>query len=309
MERPKPPALRATAWPIRPHADDAEALAPDPVAQHGGGRPALPVAAAQQPLALGEPARHREDQRHGHVRRVLGQHPRRVGHQDAALPGRGEVDVIDAGAEARDQLEVRAGLADQVAVDGVRHRRHEHVGLGHGLRHRLAVERPIVLIESGVEKLHHARLDLLGETPRHDHLELSARPHRPSARGSAGSIRPQSAACLANAPWRLKPPVGHQVPAMTSRRDQVGAAYLPPRGADRAPARVPIAAVRAARRRRGARGPLHRRLRRPTAPCGPGPGRARASSRSRRSAPTSGSAPAGAIPSTGSTPARACRCW
>ena len=31
-------------------------------------------------------------------------------HQDTVLLGRGEVDVIDAGAEARDQLEVRAGV-------------------------------------------------------------------------------------------------------------------------------------------------------------------------------------------------------
>ena len=189
-----------------PHADDAEALAPDAMAQHRGGRPALPVAAAQQPLAFGKPARHREDQGHRHVCRVLGQHARRVGHQDAALPRCGEVDVIDAGPEVRDQLQVGAGLADDGAVDRVRHRRNEHVGVRHHPRQGLAVERPIILIESGVEKLHHARFDLPGETPRHHYLELPARPHRPSGSGSAGSIRPQLAACLAKAPWRLNLP-------------------------------------------------------------------------------------------------------
>ena len=210
MPKPRAPACDRLTDP--PHADDAEALAPDPVAQHGGRRPSLPVAAAQKPFTLGKPARHREDQRHRHVRCVLGQHARRVGHQDSALSGRREVDVIDARAKARDQLQVRAGLADKVAVDRVRHRRHEHVGLRHGLRQGLTVQRPIVLIESGVEKLHHARLDLPGETPRHDHLELYARLHRPSVRGSAGSIRPQQAACLANAPWRLNLPRGLRGP-------------------------------------------------------------------------------------------------
>src|SRR3546814_16962761 len=38
------------------HADDAEPLAPDAVAEHGGRPPAGPFADADQPLALGQPS-------------------------------------------------------------------------------------------------------------------------------------------------------------------------------------------------------------------------------------------------------------
>ena len=212
MESPKPRARRATACPIRPMPMMPRRLPQIRWPSMVVGAQPCQSPPAQQPLALREPARHREDERHRHVRRVLGQHARRVGHQDAALARCGQVDVIDAGPEARDQLQVGAGVGEEGAVDRVGHRRHQHVGFRHRLCHGLAVERPIVLIESGVEKLHHARLDLLGETSRHDHLELSARPHRPSARGSAGSIRPQLAACLANAPWRLNLPCAYPRP-------------------------------------------------------------------------------------------------
>ena len=71
------------------HADDAEPLAPDAVAEHPGRRPAGPFAVAgEHGRALGEPARHREDQRHGHVGGVFGEHARRVGDGDAALRAR-----------------------------------------------------------------------------------------------------------------------------------------------------------------------------------------------------------------------------
>ena len=52
-----------------------------------------------------------QHQRHRHVGGVLGQHARRVGDDDAALARGVEIDVIDAGAERGDQLELRAGLA------------------------------------------------------------------------------------------------------------------------------------------------------------------------------------------------------
>src|SRR6185437_9368289 len=39
------------------HADDAEALAPEAMAEHEGRPPAGPLALADEPLALGEPAR------------------------------------------------------------------------------------------------------------------------------------------------------------------------------------------------------------------------------------------------------------
>src|SRR6185503_7858970 len=68
------------------HADDAEPLAPDAVPEHPGRRPAAPLAVGgEHGRALGEPAWHGEDQRHRHVRGVLGEYARRVGHRDAAL--------------------------------------------------------------------------------------------------------------------------------------------------------------------------------------------------------------------------------
>ena len=89
-----------------PHADDAEPLAPDAMAEHPGRAPAGPVLVADQHLgAFGEPPRHREDQRHGHVGGVLGEDARRVGHGDAALQRGRHVDVVDAVAEIGDQLQ------------------------------------------------------------------------------------------------------------------------------------------------------------------------------------------------------------
>src|SRR5215469_14908673 len=52
-----------------PHADDAEPLAEDAMAEHPGWGPATPlaVAGAEDRGAFGQSARHGNDQRHGHV--------------------------------------------------------------------------------------------------------------------------------------------------------------------------------------------------------------------------------------------------
>src|SRR5258705_21460 len=68
----------------RAHADDAEPLAPDAVADHPGWRPAVPLAMLEHLEALGEPPRHCENERHGHVGSVLGEDARRVSDHDAA---------------------------------------------------------------------------------------------------------------------------------------------------------------------------------------------------------------------------------
>jgi hypothetical protein len=49
-----------------------------------GDQPGQFLPLGQDRGALDQPARHREDQRHGHVGGVFGQHARRVGHGDAA---------------------------------------------------------------------------------------------------------------------------------------------------------------------------------------------------------------------------------
>ena len=94
------------------HADDAEPLAPDAAAEHPGRRPSGPFAVVgEHRRALGQPPRHHQDQRHGHVGGVLGEDVRRIGHGDAVLDRGSDVDIIDAVAEIRDQLEPVAGLA------------------------------------------------------------------------------------------------------------------------------------------------------------------------------------------------------
>ena len=146
------------------HADNAEALAPDAVAEHPGRRPAGPVAVVDQDVgAFRQTARHGEDQRHGHVGGVLGQDAGRIGDGDAALHGGDDVDIVDAIAEIGDQAELLAGMREQRLVDLVGHRRHQHIGrldrfgqLGGG--HRL-----VVGIKAGVEEFPHAQLDAVGQ--------------------------------------------------------------------------------------------------------------------------------------------------
>ena len=142
------------------HADDAEPLAPNAVAEHPGRRPAGPFGVGgQHSGAFHQPPRHRQHQRHGHVGGILGEHPRRVGDGDPALHGGGDVDIVDAVAEIGDQLELLARFAEHRGVDAVGDGRHQHVGGFHrlgelALRHRL-----VVGIEPGGEKFPHAQLD------------------------------------------------------------------------------------------------------------------------------------------------------
>ncbi len=152
------------------HADDAEPLAEDAVAEHPSRRPAVPSigAASEQRGAFGQAPRHGEDQRHGHVGGVLGQHARGVGDQDRPVARGFEVDIVDAGAELGDQLEVRPGLAQHGPVDAVGDGRDQHIGGLGDVDKLLAREGLIVEVELGVEKLPKARLHHVGELARDD---------------------------------------------------------------------------------------------------------------------------------------------
>jgi len=138
----------------------------------------VPFALADKHLgALGQPARHREDERHGHVGGVLGQDARRIGHSDAALERGRHVDMIDAVAEIGDQLQAFARMAEYRPVDLVGHCRHHDVGdfgdLGEVRRaHRLVVD-----IEADVEQLAHARFDGVRQLAGDHHQRLLARCH------------------------------------------------------------------------------------------------------------------------------------
>ena len=152
------------------HADDAEPLAEDAVTEHPRGRPSSPVLGGSLKVVgtLHEAARHGQDQRHGHVGGVLGQHAGRVRHGDAAVARGIEIDVVDAGAEVGDEAQLRTGLGDDGAIDAVRHRRHQHVGDLEGFHHLRLCHRRIVDVEARIEQLPHAGFDHVWQLARDD---------------------------------------------------------------------------------------------------------------------------------------------
>jgi hypothetical protein len=155
------------------HPDNTEALAGDAMAEHPCRRPPLPVAVGGQYVrAFGEPPRHCENQRHGHVSGVLGQNAGRVGDSNAALQCGGNVDIIDPVAEIGDQLQPLAGMPQHRGVDAVGHRRHQHVGDLHRLGELGRAHRLVVEIQPGLEQLAHARLDIVGQFARYDDQRL-----------------------------------------------------------------------------------------------------------------------------------------
>ncbi len=171
------------------HAEDAEALAGDPVAEHPGRRPTGPLAGAQGPLALGQPARHRQDQRHGHVRGILGQNVRRVGDGDAEAVRGPDIDVVDARAVVGDELDPPLRRIEDFGVDPIGDGRNQHVGGAHSLGQTLRVHRLVVQIETDVEQLHHSCFNDVGELSRYDDVWLLLG-HGPGAAG----VRPSGAA-------------------------------------------------------------------------------------------------------------------
>jgi hypothetical protein len=124
-------------------------------------------------------ARHSQDQRHGHVCRVIGQHARRVGDGDAALDGALHVDIVHTGAELGDQAELLSRPREEAAVDMVGHGRHQHVGGLHRLGQFFLREGVIVLIEAGVEQLLHPQLYRSWQFAGDDDLQLPGRHEHP----------------------------------------------------------------------------------------------------------------------------------
>ena len=137
--------------------------------EHPGGAPAGPIGlAGEHACALGQPPRHGENERHGHIGGVLGEDAGRIGHGDAALHRGGDVDVIDAVAEVRDQPQPLARLAEHGPVDLIGHRRHDDVGGLGGLDELRLGHGRVVRIEAGVEQFAHAHFDAVRQ-PAGDH--------------------------------------------------------------------------------------------------------------------------------------------
>jgi hypothetical protein len=161
------------------HADDAETLAADAMSEHPGRRPARPVLAfGDETGALGQPPRHRENQRHGHIGGVLGQHLRGVGHGDAASVCGGDIDIVDAVAEIGDQPQLAVGLVEDRFGQLVRDRRHQDVGVADRIDELLRRQRLVLEIEAGIEQFAHARFDAVRQLAGDHNQRLLSDSHR-----------------------------------------------------------------------------------------------------------------------------------
>jgi hypothetical protein len=130
------------------------------MAEHPGRRPALPVLAFGQDRGpFDQPARHGENQRHGHVGGVFGQNLGRVGDGDAARMRRADVDIVDAIAEIGDHLQLAVGLLEQFLGDLVVDGGNEHVGGANRFGDLRRAHRRIIEIEPRVEQLSHPGLN------------------------------------------------------------------------------------------------------------------------------------------------------
>ena len=77
------------------HPDEAECLARHLRAHHVGGAPTRPGAVANVSLAFTCSSRNGQQQGHSQVRGAVGQDLRRVGHDDAGIPGGSHIDVVE----------------------------------------------------------------------------------------------------------------------------------------------------------------------------------------------------------------------
>ena len=150
--------------------------------------------------------------------------------------GGGDVDVVDAGAEVGDQLQLLAGRGDDAGVDAVGDGRHQHVGARHRRGQARRRQRRVVEIELGVEQLAHPRLHRIGEFAAcHDDFRLADGHGATSSKGARdrGQARrqcgqatsdvacePRSSSCAR--PWRLRADAAARAqtarPASSSRR-------------------------------------------------------------------------------------------
>ena len=154
------------------HADNAQPLAQQAVAQHPVRRPALEPVFFQCRHAFHQPARHRQDKRHGHVGGVFGQNARCVGDGDAFVGGGLDVDIVHAGAEIGDQFQVGTGLGDQGRIDAVGDGGNQDIGGGDCFRQPGRAHRRIFMIEPRIKQLAHAGFHRFGQLAGDDDKRL-----------------------------------------------------------------------------------------------------------------------------------------
>ena len=135
--------------------DDPKRLAADAVAKHARWAPAAPFAAADDALPLAKAARHIQDQRHCQIRSIVGEYTGSVRDHDAFGLRRSQIDMVDAGAIAGNQLKLRWRGRYNICVDAIRHSWHKHVAIGHCCYERVARQWCVVHIETCVKQFGH----------------------------------------------------------------------------------------------------------------------------------------------------------
>lgn len=102
-------------------------------------------------MSLAKAAGDVEDKRHCQVGGIIGEHPRGVRNHDAFRLRRGQIDMIDARAIAGDEFEPWRGGSDDVCIDTVGNRWHQHIAIGHRSDQCVPAEWSVVGIEFGVK--------------------------------------------------------------------------------------------------------------------------------------------------------------
>ncbi len=114
--------------------------------------PAPAGATADHALALAEPAHDHQDQRHRDVGRGVGEHAGRIGDEHPAGGAGGDVDVVVAHGDVRDDAQLRPGGVEEGVVDPIAQQRHDRVG---------ARDRRVQLVDRK-RSLLHVRVHLAG---------------------------------------------------------------------------------------------------------------------------------------------------
>ncbi len=151
------------------HPDQAQRLARHLRAEHVGGSPAGPLAAAQVALALAGPPRRHQQQRDGEVGGGVGQDVGCIGDRDPARLRGVDVDVVEPDPEVRDQpgpprLD-RQHVGRHLVGDG----REQRIGVPQRVPEAVRRERPVLGVEAGIELPRERLVHRLGQPPGDDH--------------------------------------------------------------------------------------------------------------------------------------------
>ncbi|OQA07046.1 MAG: hypothetical protein BWY66_01559 [bacterium ADurb.Bin374] len=113
------------------HAENAEVFTGKVEAELDVGFPALEEAVAKQLFRFAHAAHRHQNENERRVGGGIGQHVRRVRHDDAGTGRRDQVDVVEADRVVRDGAQM-ARLPDDSRIEGVGQQRNDPVGFSQG---------------------------------------------------------------------------------------------------------------------------------------------------------------------------------